>query len=492
MSRPCEIFLTGATGFVGRALVQQLVGKGYEVVAWVRDPERARQRLGSVATLCATGVSDAELCAQLSRADAIVNLAGESVLSRRWTEARRRALVASRVATTRRVVSALERASSRPRVLISASAVGYYGEQGSRPLAEHEPAGSGFLAQLCAQWEAAAFAARSHGLRVAVLRIGIVLGSDGGALAAMVPAFRLGLGGPLGSGEQYVPFILLDDLVRVIVRGLEDSRFTGAINCAAPEAVTSRELARTLGSLLRRPAWLRAPAWALHLVLGARAEVALQSQRALPAALHELGFEFAAKTLREAITAVLASGATVDIRRAQPGDAEGAPREPRYVLEQRTRLQVDQARAFEFFCRAENLGLITPGFMRFQMTREPESLGEGSVIEYNIGLGPLPMHWRTIIRRWQPPRGFIDEQAAGPYALWWHEHRLVADVDGLETLMLDRVSYSLPLGPLGALAHRLAVAPMLRAIFGYRAEAIARLFGTRAQVMRETAARATS
>lgn len=464
------------------------------MVAWVRDPERARQRLGSVATLCSTGASDAELSAQLARADAIVNLAGESVLSRRWTDARRRALIASRIETTRRVVSALERTSpnARPRVLISASAVGYYGEQGARTLAEHEPAGAGFLAQLCAQWEAEAFAARSHGLRVAVLRIGIVLGSDGGALAAMVPAFRLGLGGPLGTGEQYVPFILLDDLLRVIVRGLEDARVTGPINCAAPTPVTSREFARTLGSLLGRPAWLRAPTWALRLLLGARAEVTLQSQRALPAALEKLGFEFAAPSLREAIGAVFASGATVDIRPAQPADAEGKPRPPRYVLEQRTRLQIDQARAFEFFCRAENLGLITPGFMRFQMTRAPASLGEGSVIEYNIGLGPFPMHWRTIIRRWQPPHGFIDEQAAGPYALWWHEHRLVTQGEGLDTLMLDRVSYTLPLGPLGALAHRLAVAPILRAIFGYRAEAIARLFGRRALAMQELAEHASS
>jgi uncharacterized protein len=432
--------------------------------------------LGSRVHLLATSASSAELSACLSRADAVVNLAGEGVLGGAWTAQRKRALRESRVHLTQQLVAACGAAARPPRVFVSASAVGYYGDAGERVLDEQSAAGAGFLAELCVDWERAALAASASSTRVALLRIGIVLSADGGAMSAMLPAFSLGLGGPLGTGEQYMPWIHRDDLVDVILRALTDERLAGPINCSAPTPVTSRVFASTLGQVLHRPAVLRVPALLLRAVLGERAQVALQSQRAEPRALQAVGFRFAHPVLRDALAHCTARAAGVSIRRATAEDRIPLGRKPAYVLEQTTRLHAPLDEAFGFFCRAENLGLITPSFMRFELLGEPPGqMGEGTEINYRIGLGPVPMRWKTNIRRWQPPGLFVDNQEKGPYALWWHEHHLQAD--GESTVMLDRVYYSPPLGLLGRLVHGLLVAPPLRAIFGYRAEAIARLFG---------------
>ena len=471
-----HVFVTGATGFVGRALVQRLLGRGWQVTAWVRSPHRARQRLGPLVRLCPTDLPEAALAERLSEVDAVVHLAGESVLSGAWTAARKRALRASRVDLTSQLVAACRAAARPPRVFVSASAVGYYGDAGEQALTEHSPSGTGFLAELCVDWERAALAAQAFGARVLLLRIGIVLGPDGGALSAMLPAFALGLGGPLGDGQQYVPFIHLDDLLSVIEQGLTDERLSGPVNCSAPQPVRSRELARVLGAALRRPALLPVPRLALRLLLGERAQVVLQSQRALPQRLLELGFRFRYASLSDALAQCLTRDALVSIRRAGAADRVAMDVTPGYVLEHRSRLHVPLAEAFAFFCRAENLGLITPSWMNFELLGEPpRTIEEGTEIRYRIALGPLPLRWRTIIRSWQPPGLFVDTQASGPYALWWHEHHLQADGDS--TLMLDRVCYRPPLGLLGRIAHFLFVGRMLRAIFGYRGEAVARLFG---------------
>jgi len=474
-----HFFVTGATGLVGRALIQSLLGQEHEVTAWVRDVHRARQRLGSRVQLCAIASSDTELARRLSSVDVVVNLAGESVLGGAWTDARKRALRESRVQLTQQLMAACRAAARPPRVVISGSAVGYYGDSADLVREEDSPVGSGFLAELCVDWERAALAAQAWGARVVLLRIGIVLSADGGALAAMLPAFALGLGGPLGSGKQYMPWIHRDDLVAIIMQAANDARFAGPINCAAPEPVTSQVFARTLGGVLSRPAVLRVPAFALRAVLGERACVALQSQRAVPRALERWGFAFRHAQLAAALRQCVERSAGVSIRRATRADRIPARRKPAYVLEQTTRLHVPLAEAFGFFCRAENLGFITPGFMKFELLGEPPGeMREGAEIRYRIGLGPVPMRWKTEIRSWQPPSLFVDTQVEGPYALWWHEHHL--QTDGESTVMLDRVYYTPPLGLLGRLAHGLLVARTLRAIFGYRQEAIARLFGPRA------------
>lgn len=300
-----RVLVTGGTGFVGRPLVRRLLASGHEPVVLVRSVDRAREALGPAVRL----VMRSGLEEEAGRAEAVVNLAGEPVLPRRWTAARKAALVESRVGTTRGLVEAIAAAASKPRVLVSASAVGYYGDRGDERLDESSSAGTGFLPGLCRAWEEASRQAQRHGVRVVVPRIGIVLGRDGGALGPMLPLFRLGLGGPMGSGRQFVSWVHLDDLVSILACALEDERYSGPVNAVAPGAVPQREFAQALGHGLSRPALVPAPTLALKLALGEAASALLESQRVEPRRLAELGFPFRFPALPAAMADVLGGSA---------------------------------------------------------------------------------------------------------------------------------------------------------------------------------------
>jgi uncharacterized protein (TIGR01777 family) len=304
-----RIFITGATGFVGQALVPALLADGHAVAAWVRDPARAHLALGArVQTVAAT--PDAErLEAAVREADAVINLQGEPIVGARWTGARKVALMDSRVGITTRLAAALSRSADRPRLMLSASAVGYYGDRGDELLDEASPAGHGFLSEICLHWERATEPARAAGARTALLRIGVVLGRGGGALAKMLPPFRLGMGGRLGAGTQWMPWVHQADVVQLVRRALTDPRYEGPINVVAPAAVTNREFTEALGHALHRPAVMAVPAAALRLALGEAAVTVLGSQRVVPRALERLGYSFVHPALGAALTDVLATDA---------------------------------------------------------------------------------------------------------------------------------------------------------------------------------------
>lgn len=247
---------------------------------------------------------------ELDGAEGVINLAGESIVAKRWTPAQKQRMADSRVATTRALITAINRAARRPAVLISASAIGYYGPHGEEPLEEDAPPGSDFLAQLCQQWEGAARDAEPLGVRVVRLRIGLVLARDGGALAKMLPPFQWGLGGPLGSGRQLMSWVHRDDVVGLIRWALEDVRVSGALNATAPNPVTMRAFASTLGRVLHRPAIAPVPAVVLRLVLGEVAEMLVTGQRVLPAKAQQMGYPFRYATLEAALSACLAPSAT--------------------------------------------------------------------------------------------------------------------------------------------------------------------------------------
>jgi uncharacterized protein (TIGR01777 family) len=294
-----RVFLTGATGFIGHALTSRLLGMHHHVIAWVRDVEKARAALGSDIELVSAG---SDLGEPISRADAIVNLAGESIFGR-WTSARKRAIVESRVNLTRAIANAVSRSASRPTVFISGSAVGYYGDRGDEIVDDDAPPGDDFLATLCREWEAAALGA--SGTRVFIVRTGIVLGKNGGALPNMVMPFRFGMGGPIGSGRQYVPWIHLDDYLAIIMAALEDDRMRGPMIAAAPKPVTSRDLAKAIGAVLHRPSFMPVPAIALRILLGEAAAMLLTGQRVRPRRLEELGFKWRFSTIEAALSDLL-------------------------------------------------------------------------------------------------------------------------------------------------------------------------------------------
>jgi hypothetical protein len=279
-----QVLITGGTGFIGQALVRALLAQGHAVSVLTRDRAKA-------AAVLPTGATAVERLEGLAP-EAVVNLAGENLGAHRWNEARKREFVDSRVGTTRRLVEWMATLPRRPRAMVSGSAVGYYGARGDEVLTEDAAPGRGFQSELCAKWEVEACGAETLGVRVCRIRTGIVLGPGGGGLAAMKLPFQLGLGGHLGSGQQWMSWIHRDDLVSLILWLLADDGRSGAYNATVPRPVTNREFAQTLATSLRRPALLPMPAFAVKLLVGEMSHLLLTGQRVVPARAQAGGFRF--------------------------------------------------------------------------------------------------------------------------------------------------------------------------------------------------------
>jgi uncharacterized protein (TIGR01777 family) len=299
-----KVLVTGATGLIGRRLVGALRERGDEVVALSRSSPNDLDGVETVVWDPSGG--DPAPADALAGADAVVNLAGEPV-AQRWTAAAKERIRASRVAGTERLVEGLLAASPRPSVLVSSSAAGYYGDRGSEELIESASPGGDFLASVCVGWEAAAMRAAAAGVRVALIRTGVVLARGGGALKQMLPPFKAGVGGPVGNGRQYMPWVALDDVVGIYLAALDSDGFSGPINAAAPSAATNREFSKALGRALHRPAVVPVPVFALRLMFGEMASVITSSTRLVPARALELGYEFKCPDLDGALAAALSA-----------------------------------------------------------------------------------------------------------------------------------------------------------------------------------------
>jgi hypothetical protein len=301
-----KIVIAGATGFIGQKLKAHLLDSQTSVVVLTR--EFASRRTTGHALLRYgkwDGKNQGDWAQHIDGADAVINLSGQSIASRRWSNSRKQQLYSSRIDSTSALVKAIGASTVKPSVLLNASAVGYYGhvEQGA-VTEEHQP-GNDFLSRLCADWESAALAARAFGVRVVLLRTGIVLGSEGGALQRMISPFKFFAGGPLGSGDQWFPWIHEEDEVRAILYALERSSLSGPVNLSAPESTTMREFSNALGRALHRPSALRIPAFLLRALLGEMADVVLSGQRIVPQKLMKEGFEFSFPTLPGALADLL-------------------------------------------------------------------------------------------------------------------------------------------------------------------------------------------
>lgn len=294
-----RVVVAGGTGFLGSALAAQLTAQGHDVVVLTRRPRGPRDVAWN------PDGTAGEWASAIDGADAVVNLAGESIAGGWWTAARKRMIDESRMQATRSLVAAIKAATRKPAVFISASAVGFYGARGEEPLTEEASAGTGFLALVCNQWEWEAQAAQSM-TRVVLLRTGLVLHRSGGALPAIMRPFKLFGGGPVGSGNQYWSWIHRDDWVGMVRWALAHEEIAGPLNVTAPAPVTNREFASTLGSVLHRPAWFPTPAFVLHLVLGEMADaLLLGGQFVVPFKAEWGGYHFKYPTLRSALTAAL-------------------------------------------------------------------------------------------------------------------------------------------------------------------------------------------
>lgn len=301
-----NILMTGATGLVGSALVKTLAGEGHTIYRLLRPgkekPGEAAERVVDVPW----DPVDVEIGGAIGGVDGVINLAGASIMGGRWTEKRKAVLRSSRVETTRGLVGAMAKMNLRPRVLVSASAVGYYGNRGDEVLTEKSEVGRGFLAELASEWEAEAVKAEALGARVVRARFGIILAKDGGALPQMMAPLKFGLGGKLGSGRQWMSWVALDDVVVIIKWALVDDALSGAVNVVAPEAVRNDEFTALLAKAMHRPAIFAAPAFLLRLAMGEMADEALlASERATPQKLEQVKYQFIHSNAGEALQALL-------------------------------------------------------------------------------------------------------------------------------------------------------------------------------------------
>ncbi|MEH1836883.1 MAG: TIGR01777 family oxidoreductase [Nostoc sp.] len=304
-----KVAITGATGFVGSRLIQRLHGKGDQIVVLTRNTAFAQKVFPSEAyanleIVAYTPNASASWQSVIASCDSVVNLAGEPIGEGRWTPERKQEILNSRKLGTQKIVEAIVNANPKPTVLINASAIGYYGTSETATFDETSLSGNDFLAQVCQAWEAEARKAKDAGVRLVILRFGIVLG-NGGALAKMIPPFKLFAGGPIGSGRQWFSWIHVDDLVNLILQALTKLEIEGVYNATAPNPVRMADLSQTLGRVMNRPSWLPVPAFAIEALLGDGAIVVLEGQQVIPKRTVETGFEYKYPNLQSALTQIL-------------------------------------------------------------------------------------------------------------------------------------------------------------------------------------------
>jgi uncharacterized protein (TIGR01777 family) len=296
-----KVVVTGATGFVGQVLVRQLLDGGHEVVVLTRNIAKAALSLGSKCKYFQWADMDTlPPIEAFEGVDGVINLMGETI-SKRWDEHQKKKIVSSRINGTRRLIEAIEKTTKKPKVFVSTSAVGIYGSRASEELNEASNLADDFLAKVCKDWENEANKVRNQGVRVAIIRVGVVLGRGGGALEKMLPIFKLGGGGPVGSGKQYMSWIHIEDLAAMYIEALNNENIKGVLNGTAPYPATNAEFSKMLGKVLRRPAFFPAPAFAMKIAFGEMSQILLEGQRVLPVKFKEHNFRYRYPTLEMAL-----------------------------------------------------------------------------------------------------------------------------------------------------------------------------------------------
>jgi uncharacterized protein (TIGR01777 family) len=462
-----KILLTGATGFVGQELGLHLARQGHQLHVLTRNPAKHEGMLPFPAKLLAwdadQGVPPVDA---FEGVEAVIHLAGESIAGGRWNPERKQAILDSRVRGTRHLVEGIRQHGPSVRTFVSAAAVGIYGDRGDEVIDENSPPAEGstdpaasavdFLAGVCREWESSATEGLPAEVRSVLVRIGIVLGEGGGGLDEMLPIFKWGVGGALGSGRQWMSWIHLKDLVRIFEFALTQSSLRGPVNGVGPAPVTNAEFTRTLGQVVGKPAILKTPGAALRLALGGMAQAVLSSQRVLPKKLLEAGFSFRFSGLDQALRDLVPA----------PSDR---------VLVMRQWIPAPLSKVFDFFSSAHNLERITPPWLNFQvLTPADQKIQAGSLIDYRLRIHGIPVKWRTLIESWEPGKSFVDTQLRGPYRKWHHTHHFEEVQGGV--LIEDRVLYRVPFFFVGEAVGGAWVRRDVEQIFHYRKKIIREIF----------------
>ncbi len=457
-----HILVTGATGLVGKKVCQKLLELGHDLTVVGRSEEKKFRNnfyfpcnyisWRNIKTFSAKSI-------KVDKIDAVIHLSGESIGEGRWTKSKKERIYNSRVEKTRLLVRFLLENSLEPEVFIAASAIGFYGESKSDDaFVETDGAGVGFLAEVCRDWELASKKINSKA-RLVHIRIGLVMAGEGGFLSEMEPIFSKGVGGKIASGNQWMSWIHIDDLVNSIIFSIENKNIEGPVNAVSPEPAQNKKWTKAFAKALKVPALFPVPKMALKIGLGEKAVLALQSQKVVPKKLQDNNFEFKHSDIEDCMNSIYSwKKKTTD-----------------QLFKEQIWLNHPIEEVFEFFADEKNLEEITPKELEFNIVKmSTAKIGKGTIIDYKLKIHGVPAKWKTLIAKWNPPFVFVDNQEKGPYSKWHHTHAF-AEVKG-GTLMDDQVIYRLPFGCLGHLVASSFVKSDIKKIFSHRQATIAEKF----------------
>jgi uncharacterized protein (TIGR01777 family) len=417
-----KILITGATGNLGNKVGYELAKAGHQIVVVSRTAKSAHEKLIFPAAVITKNLStDILTFADFSGVDAVIHLMGETI-DGRWTESKKKEILNSRIASSKNL---LQNLPDTVKVVISASAQGFYGNCDDQELNESQTKGEGFLADVCDEWERPF---RGLKQRCVQLRTGIILDPHSGALKKMIPLFQKNLGAGLGNAKQYMSWISMDDMVQIVLHALTAETLSGPVNCSVPNAVQNSDFTQKLCEALGVLQLPNVPNLVLKIVFGEMSSILTDSCRMVPQKLMDSGFQFSQADLE-----IYFQKELLDFKNGQS------------VLEAKQFLPYSQEHVFQFFSEAKNLEVITPEILNFKIENvSTAEIQKGTLIDYKLKIHGVPAKWKTLISDWQPPFQFVDQQLKGPYSVWHHTHEFHPFLNG--TLMTDRVKFKLPFG----------------------------------------------
>ncbi|MEM7645959.1 MAG: TIGR01777 family oxidoreductase [Pseudomonadota bacterium] len=441
--------IAGGSGLVGSELGKKLAAKGHTLFVLTRSKEKAEMSCPYPMTPVTWDELDSH--PDLKNLDYVVNLVGTSINDKRWSSSFKKIIYSSRVDRTRQLAQWANKSCKNLKCFISTSAIGIYGDTDGEWVPEDHSLSYGFLGQLCQDWEQAAHEVQDT--RLAILRVGVVFSEKGSALSEMVPPIQMGVGGPIAGGQQWMSWIDVDDLADMFVFAIEKP-IKGVYNAVAPEPATNKVITQTIASRLGKSAFLPVPYFALRAILGPMAKHIIENQKLSSQKIQDEGFQFTYPNVESSI-------------KKRVPQLKGMQR--RLIFEQWVPSKKEEV--FPFFAEAKNLEQIPPPSLNFHiLDSSTEKIQLNTIFNYKLKIDGIPVRWRTLIKAWDPPHFFADNQEKGPYRKWYHEHYFKDLAGG--TLMTDQVDLEIPLGWLGYGAASWKVLRDVKNIFRYRREVI--------------------
>jgi len=457
-----KILITGATGLVGTQLVKSLTTSGYEDLRILTRDKSYYLKTSDFPIEAFEWDPDSKYIENgaLKGVDIIIHLAGESVAEGRWSKLKKEKILNSRINGTKLLIDEIKKLEIPPKKFISSSAVGIYGNRDEESLSSNSELGTGFLAEVCKKWESIALDHKIEGMKSHCIRTGIVLSTNGGALTKMLAPFKAGVGGKLGTGDQYMSWIHIDDLVGQFIFLLENQGKYNIYNGVSPRPVSNYIFTKILGKELRRPTLFPVPAVVLKFIFGEMSEILLASQKVIPTRFIEESYNYKFRSLKEALINLLQH------------NIKGEEQLLKYQW-----INYPPKEVFEFFTDEKNLEKITPSHLKFKVQKKStEKIKKGTFIDYKLSLHGIPLRWKSEISSFEYNQHFVDKQVKGPYSKWNHYHGFIPLKKG--TLIVDKITYKVPMGLFGLLFMGRFVRNDLNKIFNFRKKIINQLFTT--------------